>query len=352
VKKIFISGTGAVTPIGTGNDQFWNNAAAGISGIRMTGRFASLGDIRCGEIKGDMEEYVTDRRFRRIAEISKYALAAAGLAIKDADPGMAIHEDTALIMGITHGALNYTQEFHGMILREGGGVASPLLFADSVLNSSAGNASIYFGIKGPVHTLIGGPEVSIKSIILACRMIREGQIRKALVVSSEELNELSYSYNLRKGNDILAEGAGALLIDCDDATEAPYRGCFLSGMASGFDPSDPEGALNNVMTRSLQDAALNPGEIDFIMTDVPMSGLRRLKGKDIPSGSVKLLTGDAFSVTAIWHIILAAIALRKGILPAGILAEKGKGPYAVNNIMICSLERQGSASAVILSGRS
>lgn len=271
-------------------------------------------------------------------------MIAVRLALEDAERFGAV--DAAMLMAITHGALCYTEEFHRGMINGGGAAASPLLFSDSVLNAAAGNASICFNMKGPVHTLVGGPSTSLKAIVRACRMIGDGLTDSAIVASAEELNGLSSACYYRLGKRAFGEGAGAVFIEKEGVSRLPY--CIIRGAASFCDPSEPESALDRAVSSSLLMAGLVTDEIDLLMTDVPSHEVCRSL-KDVPAWSIIPFTGDAHSVNALWHIILAAVACKAGSLPGSFLARGTSSSGVINNILVCSLEKTGAASSVIVS---
>jgi len=348
MSRMLITGIGSVSPVGIGKEQIWDAVKNGYSAIGKSNRFPSMGDVYCGEI-GEMafDEYIKDGRFRRAANISKYALVAGSLAINDARKESIRGDRTTMIMGITHGALNYTQSFHKSLIKEGVNTASPLFFSDSVLNAPAGNAAICFDIKGPVHTILGDNETALKSIMIACGILKRNVADKALVVSSEELNELSFFCRSQKGIKHISEGSGAVLIEKEERIRniSPY--CCVAGMASQYNPSHPDEAFIEVIVHSLEKAHLRPEDIDLVMTASSMPVKSPLR--HVPVASIVPFVGNAFAVTAMWHIILSALAIKNGKIPGTVIADKYSMPQQIRNIVICSFAKEGIASAIILS---
>jgi 3-oxoacyl-(acyl-carrier-protein) synthase len=348
--RIVLTGLGILTPIGTGKKQFWDAVVKGFSGIKRITKFPSQYETRGGEISDiNLDEYIHDRQLRRAAEISKYTMIAIDQSISDAGIKTFRGEDTALLVGITHGALNYTQEYHRSLITEGVDDISPILFSDSVLNAPAGNGSICFDINGPVHTLVGGATTGIKGIMLACQMLNSKRINKGIIVCAEELNELSLFCYSKLNNDTLSEGSGAILIENEDAMKGLYPYCYVSGIASRFNPSNLQEAFTETIERCLNMAGIVLKDIDLIMIDSTTEAIKEQCLNEIPAGCIIPLTGKAFSVTTIWHIILSALIIRYGVIPAAIIKDKAKIPDDIRQIMICSAEDQGAASAIILS---
>ena len=347
MKKLVITGAAVVSPIGTGTEDIWNAIQSGACGISNPTRVLFREDLLCGEIRDfDLGDYILDRRFRRAAAISQFALASVALALGETSAA-GHNENAALVMAITHGALGYTQAFHKELVEGGPDAVSPIYFSDSVLNAPAGNTSICFGIKGPVHTVLGGPEAAVKSMITACRMFDNCEIDKAIVVSAEELNELSLSYYRRQGVSPLSEGAGAIVIKRDGgaAQSTPY--CFISAMASECNPSDPDAALENSLNLCMDRAGLRVSDIDLVMADPNASSNQMVKG--IPTATLMHLTGNAFAASVFWEVVFSAMAIKKGRVPQPVVIGAGVPPERVNNILLYTADRRGSAAALLLS---
>ncbi|MGO9614601.1 MAG: beta-ketoacyl synthase N-terminal-like domain-containing protein [Dissulfurispiraceae bacterium] len=346
MNKLLITGTGMVSPIGTGKDGFWNAIESGSAGIGKLTRFSLAQDILCGEIRDfDLGDYISDRRFRRAAPISQFAIATTAMALEEAgaaDNG----DDTALVMAITHGALGYAQAFHRDLIEGGPEAVSPIFFSDSVLNAPAGNISICFGIKGPVHTILGGPETTVKSIMTACRMLSDEEIKKAIVVSAEELNEFSLFCYTRLGFSPLSEGAGTIIIEREGAGAQSTPYCRIAGVASMCNPSDPDAALENSLNLCMDSAGLWGSDIDLVMVDSKASRNQILKG--IPAATLTPFTGNAFATSVLWEVVYSAMAIRKDRISKTLISRGGAPPARIKNVLVCTADGQGNAAAILL----
>ncbi len=346
MSRLIITGASMVSPVGKGMQEAWSALERGVRGIGRLSRFPFGEDILCGEVRDfDLADYVPGGGFRRAAMISQFALASVTRALGEASSPMG-EDYTALIMGMTHGALCYTQSFHRELIEWGPEEVSPIYFSDSVLNAPAGNVSICFGIKGPVHTVLGGPEAAIKSVMTACRMLEKGEVGRAAVVSAEELNELSLSCYGRLGFPPISEGAGSIVIESDEAAQSKSPYCFISGMASECNPSDPDAAVSDAQTKCLDMAGLRVSDIDLVMTCE--RDQVHLILKDVPTATLTPFTGYAFAASALWTIALSAMAIRVGSIPQTII-KSGVPPVHVNNVLACTADRRGSAAAILLS---
>ncbi len=350
MRKLIISGIGPLSPSGAGKEKLWALLSGAPSVIKKIDRFSSVPGAMGGEIAdNDADAHIDARKFRRAADVSKYAMAAISLAMNDAGLDSVSGEDSAMVAAITHGALNYTQDYHESLLTGGVEDISPALFSDSVLNAPAGNASICYGIQGAVHTIIGGVSASIKAAILACRLLEDDSIQRATVISTEEINELSFYCRRKFGESIMSEGAGAILIERDNGKKKSQRYCSISGFSSYLDTSDAENSLRTAVDRALAMAGIKKQGLDFALIDMP-SNTHSGYLDDIRQNTVSRFTGNAFCVSSIWNIIMGAYIIDNGFLPEYFSNSESKSNSADNikNVLVCSLEKTGSAAAMVL----
>ena len=233
--RIAISGIGIVSPGAFGREAFLRT---------LSPDYRTDPTFRVPEFA--IETYLENARsFRRVAEVTKFALTSMALAIADAGFRAADFggERVGLVVGISHGALTYAVEFHRTLLREGPLSASPLHFSESVPNAPAGNGAIAFRIRGPVHTLIGDEPVGTQVIDLASNLLYDGCVDRCLVAGTEEWNEVvAHAYTQmdhvhRNGRDRgdappLSDGAAALVLELESAVAR--RGAMSHAVLSGW----------------------------------------------------------------------------------------------------------------------
>jgi 3-oxoacyl-[acyl-carrier-protein] synthase II len=233
--RLSVSGMGMVCPGAIGREAF----VRAVTAERNGGTQCRLPDFGLDEYLGGA------RSFRRVAGVTKSALAAMALAVTDAgfSTGGFGGERAGLIVGINHCAINYALDFHRTLVSEGPLTASPLYFSESVPNAPAGNGAIAFQIHGPVHTLIGEEPVGTQAIQLAAGLLQGGFIDRCLVVGAEEWSEVvAFAYGqvdraARRRDDHenappLSEGAAALVLETEGA--AARRGATPHATIAGW----------------------------------------------------------------------------------------------------------------------
>ena len=269
--RIAISGIGIVCPGAIGREE-WMRAFSAGQAKREGHRVPDFA----------LEAYLANARsFRRVAGATKFALAAMALAITDAGFSMGAFggEQAGLIVGITHGAVTYSVEFHRTLVLEGPLAASPLYFSESVPNAPAGNGAIAFQVHGPVHTLIGEESVGAQTIDLAASLLHCRLVDRCLVVGTEEWNEVvAHAYaqvdraaQRRSGaGDAppLGEGAAALVLELE--SEVVGRGATPHAVISGWSLGRRlEGRMEDVTADTVREAfrttAHCPAEADHVL---------------------------------------------------------------------------------------
>jgi len=331
-----ITGTGNITAFTTGKEDFISYITTGEPQLKPLEPFIDIVRIPGGLI-GDavMSEPDDQRALRRMARVSRYAISAIKMAIRDAGGDDIEPGETALIVALTHGALNYTCEYHSSIVDSSSVDISPLLFSESVLNAPAGNASIYFGINGPVHTIVGGNTVGLKAIGLAVHILSAGICSRVVVAASEEMNRLSLFCRSRLGESAISEGAAAIVVDQSDTSTEAY--CYITAIVSFFMPDKPEESLKIALNRALRKAGLSLTDIGMVITDRPELF------PDMRSIQLRRLFGNCFSVSSMINLLAGVLLFREDVLKDTFEIRD------IENILVCDVEKTGETSVVILS---
>ncbi|MFQ5585674.1 MAG: beta-ketoacyl synthase N-terminal-like domain-containing protein [Thermodesulfobacteriota bacterium] len=383
--KIVVTGIGVTSPVGNNKTAFWSALLKGTTGLGQPSRFSSPA-AACGELRDfEFETLFPDRRFRRAASVSKYALVATREAIVDA--GVNPEEELSgagLAVGVTHGAIDYSCDFHRGIALEGPLGASPALFSDSVLNAATGSLSLAFGIKGPTHTLIGGSPVGLKAAALGAELISDGRADMCVVCAAEALNERvveAYGkFNLVAGGKrgrsdkgapgfVPSEGACAFVIESLDRANDRGVEPIAEVAGWGFSDSGPlRESLVSSLDRAYAAAGLDANGIGCVFAgfnggahDGTEDDLFEEQGYGgTPVVCVKRNTGESFGVASALSLAAAALSLKEGVIPpytvreervaGGSLVERQK-PYMeldMGGALVSSTGILGEAGCMIL----
>ncbi len=306
-----------------------------------------------------LEEYVGNpSSFRRVADATKFTLAAISMALSDAG----LERDRSrvgregLLVGVTHGAIDFSTRFHQGLLLEGPQGASPLHFTESVLNAPAGNAAIAFGIRGPVHTMIGEETVGGNAIGMALSLLHSGELDRCIVAGAEEWVDIVVNaYDrvdrargmLRHGSDPpvpLGEGAAALVLETasvDSRRRAASRGTIRGVVSRRLQPPAMSATVEEAVRAVIGTAACRMEEIGHVV--LPTGRNRRV----VEQGTARALGERAGGIR--WIDIAPHVGNPFGA--AGLMqvaasaARRAEDAGKCGLVLICGIE--GSFFAVV-----
>jgi 3-oxoacyl-[acyl-carrier-protein] synthase II len=209
------------------------------------------------------------RQVRRMSTYVKLSLAAAMLALKDADVADASEfcRDCSAILGTVHGAADYCTQYYRGIVEHGIAAANPMLFAEGVPNAAAAHLSLATGMTGFCQTIIGSRTAGLDALGLAAMRIASGQWERAIVVAADEYSPLVAAAYGACGAFASADrsaplrtgwGAAAMVLESSDSLGrrdgAKSRGSVLK-YAAGRAESDRLIAVADGVLRQLSDPA-------------------------------------------------------------------------------------------------
>lgn len=178
-RRVVITGLGAVSPVGVGVDQNWQNVTAGVSGIAPLTEFdVSNFSVRFGgSVKDfDVTEYMSAKDARKMDTFIHYGFAAASQAIRDA--GLTDSEPDADRIGVAIGSgiggLPGIETGHAAFLKSGPRKISPFFVPSNIINMVSGNVSVVWGFQGPNIALVSACASATHSIGDAARLIEYG----------------------------------------------------------------------------------------------------------------------------------------------------------------------------------
>ena len=300
-RRVVVTGLGAVTPIGTGVDRFWRSLVKGVSGVDRIRSFDpdefNLTVKIAAQVKDfDPLEFMDKKEASRLSVFIQYAVAAVEEAIKDSGIKEAGYDPlrVGVIIGTGIGGLADIEREHSVLLNKGGRRVSPFFIPYGISNMASGYVAIRHGFKGPNYCVVSACATGNHAIGDAFRMIQAGDIdaaiaggteaaitplgvagfavMKALSTRNEEPQKASRPFDKERDGFVMGEGAGILVLE--EYEHAKARGAKIYAELVGYAATDDayhitaphecgEGAYE-CMKLALEDAGLNPEEVDYI----------------------------------------------------------------------------------------
>lgn len=367
MKRVVITGMGAITPLGNSAEDFWKNIVAGKSGAAPLTKFdASKFKTRFAcEVKDfNPELYFEKKEIRKYDLFTQYAVAASDQAIKDAGLDFAaMDQNQRAAVGViwasgNGGISSFEEQVKEFYAGDGTPRFSPFFIPKMIVDIAAGVISIRHKLHGPNYCTVSACASSNTAMINAFDTIRLGKANIVVAGGSEAaitpsaMGGFSAAQALSKRNDdpstasrpfdkdrdgfVISEGAGALILE--ELEHALKRGAKIyaemvgGGMAADAyhltgTPPDGLGASLGIL-KALEDAHITPEQVDYINTHATSTGLGdvgELTGiksvfKDIPVAisATKSMTGHLLGAAGAVESIICAYVVKEDIIPGTI----------------------------------
>src|SRR6186713_690009 len=300
LKRVVVTGLGAITPIGNTIDEYWNGLINGVSGADMITLFdASKFKTKFAcEIKGfEPTAFLEKKEARKIDRFTQTALVASDQAVKDA--GITKDNVNTDRVGVVFasgigGLITFQEEVMNFAKGDGTPRFNPFFIPKMILDIAAGQISIRHGFRGPNYAVVSACASSTNAVIDAFDNIRLGRAdiiisggseavisaagvggfnaMKALSERNDDYATASRPFDKDRDGFVVGEGAGVIILE--SLEHALARGakiyCEIAGGGATADAHHitaphPEGlGAQNVMKSALKDANLNPEDIDYI----------------------------------------------------------------------------------------
>jgi len=359
MKRVVVTGMGAITPVGNNIEEMWNSLKNGKSGIGLVTRYdPSLTKAKVvAEVKNfNPEEYIEKRDCRRMDLYTQYAMAAAAQAVADSKiMGKVEPERFGVYVGSGVGGIETFYEQCKNMFNDKN--ISPFFIPMMISNIAAGNIAIKYKAQGPCLPVVTACSTSTHAIGEAYRLIRFGYADaviaggaeaalhplaikgftscKALTMSEDPENA-SIPFDKRRNGFVLGEGAGMLILEEYD--HAVARGAEIYAEICGYGNTcdahhvtapDPEAAGAARCVRQALEEAEFDGDAEKLYinahgTSTPMNDSTETKAFKAVLGeaaykahisSTKSMTGHMLGATGAVEAIAAIQALRTGIIP-------------------------------------
>jgi 3-oxoacyl-[acyl-carrier-protein] synthase II len=367
--RVVVTGIGAVTPIGTGKDDFWKGLQEARSGVTRVEDLVDLQDIpvKIAAYIRDFDplQFIDKRRVRRLGRASQLGLAATRLALQDSGLDLSREDPDrcGAIIGTGIGNIEVLIDNHITLLQKGPGRVSPFFIPMFMPNSLPGEISIEWGLRGPNYGIVSACASSNHAIGMAADAIRYGyadvmitggaesahlrltfagfdQIR-ALSRRHDDPARASRPFDRDRDGFVMGEGAGILILESQEHARA--RGAHLYAEVAGVGMTADAGNIvapdengeggRRAMAMALQRGRINPEQVSYINahgTGTPLGDIsetRAIKNLFGPHAhrlavsSTKSQIGHLMGGAAAVEAIATLMALERGVLPPTINLE-------------------------------
>jgi 3-oxoacyl-[acyl-carrier-protein] synthase II len=366
LKRVVVTGLGALTPLGKTVDEYWQGLRDGVSGCDFIQQFdVSKFKTRFAcEVKNfDATDYLDRKEARKMDRYCQFALIASDEAVKDSGiTNENVNPDRVGVIfasGIG-GLITFQEEVMNFAAGDGTPRFNPFFIPKMILDIAAGQISMRHGFRGPNYAVVSACASSTNAIIDAFDNIRLNKAdviitggseavisaaglggfnaMKALSERNDDPKTASRPFDKDRDGFVMGEGAGVLVLE--SLEHALARGakiyCEIAGGGATADAHHitaphPEGlGANNVMRVALKDAGLNPEDIDYINvhgTSTPLGDIAETKAilnvfgphaYNLNISSTKSMTGHCLGAAGALEALACIMAVTQDIVPPTI----------------------------------
>ncbi len=373
LKRVVVTGLGAVTPLGNSAEETWKNLVAGVSGAAPithfdTSKFKS--QFACEVKNFNPENFGIDRKEARKMDLyCQYAVAAAKMAVEDCAVDLeAVDKNrVGVVFGVGIGGINTFEDEIGAYGRTGAEIGpkfGPFFIPKMISDIASGHISIIYGFHGPNYTTTSACASSTHALADAFNLIRLGKAdmilgggaeaaitaggvggfnaMKAISTRNDDPQRASRPFSASRDGFVMGEGAGCLVLE--ELEHAKARGAKIyaemvgEGMSADayhITASHPEGlGAKLVMQNALEDAGMKPEDIDYInvhgtsthVGDISEAkAIKELFGEHaykLNISSTKSMTGHLLGAAGAVEAMASVLAVQNDIVPPTINHEE------------------------------
>ncbi|WP_294673115.1 beta-ketoacyl-ACP synthase II [uncultured Fluviicola sp.] len=366
LKRVVVTGLGAITPIGNTVSEYWEgliNGKSGAAPIKQYDASKFKTQFAC-EIKNfNVEDHIDRKEARKLDQFSQYAMVSAKEAM--ADSGLMESNPNVDRIGVIWGSgigglKTFQDEAQNFFGGDGTPRFNPFFIPKMIADIAAGHISIEYGLRGPNYVTVSACASSTNAIIDAFNLIRLGKADaivtggseaavnemgmggfnalKALSTRNDSPETASRPFDLDRDGFVLGEGGGALILEEYEHAKkrgakiyAEVLGGGMSGDAYHMTAPHPEGiGARNTMIAALEDAELDPSAIDYVNvhgTSTPLGDIAETKAilqvfgehaYKLNISSTKSMTGHLLGAAGAIEAIACILAVKNDIVPPTI----------------------------------
>ena len=361
-RRVVVTGMGCVTPLANNLEESWEAALAGRSGIGPITKFdASTFTSRiAGEVKNfDPTEYIDKKEIKRTDPFVQYAIAAAEMAVRDANLDLehVDRDQVGVLIGSGIGGLETIERNHKQLVERGWKRISPFFIPMAVINMASSAVSIRFGFRGPCSSVVTACATGANALGDAFKIVQRGDapimlaggseavitpmavggfcVMRALSTHNDDPPRASRPFDKNRDGFVIGEGCGILILE--ELEHARARGARIYAEVVGYGMSsdayhitmpDPqgEGAIL-CMEAAIRDAGIRPQDVEYINahgTSTPLNdktetlAIKKVFGEaayKIPVSSTKSVTGHLLGAAGAVEAIFSIMSLYTGKVP-------------------------------------
>ncbi len=373
LKRVVVTGLGAVTPIGNTVEETWKNCLAGVSGAGPITHFdaSKFKTTFACEVKNfDVEAFIDRKEARKMDPYCQFALAAAQMAVEDSKMDLeAVNKNRiGVVLGVGLGGMHTFEEEewnYALTNEERGPKYNPFFVPKMIADIAAGQISMKYGFHGPNYVTTSACASSTNALADAFNLIRLGKAdaivsggaeaaiypggvggftaMHALSNRNDEPQKASRPFSASRDGFVMGEGSVCLILE--ELEHAKARGAQIYAEVAGvgmsadayhITASHPEGlGAKLVMENALEDAGMQPQDIDYINvhgTSTPVGDISEVKAIQAVFGeyayklnisSTKSMTGHLLGAAGAIEAMFSVLSVKNDIVPPTINHEEG-----------------------------
>ncbi len=367
LKRVVVTGLGAVTPVGNNVEETWNNLVAGKSGAAPITQFDCSkfkSQFAC-EVKNlNINDYIDRKEARKMDRYTQFAIISAMQAVKDSGMNLETIDKNrvGVVFGVGIGGIKTFEDEVSYYAqnKENGPKFNPFFIPKMIADIASGHISIMYGFHGPNYTTTSACASSTNALADAFNLIRLGKAdmivsggaesaicacgvggfnaMHALSTRNDDPEHASRPFSASRDGFVMGEGAGCLILE--ELEHAKARGAKIyaemvgegmSADAHHITASHPEGlGAKLVMEAALEDAGLKPEDIDYINvhgTSTPVGDVSEAKAIKEVFGeaayrlnisSTKSMTGHLLGAAGAVEAMVSVLSVKNDIVPPTI----------------------------------
>ncbi len=407
-RRVVITGLGIVCPVGNTIDEAWGNILNGISGIATLENIDTEGQAVTfgGSVKNfDVSEYLSPKEAKKMDIFIHYGMAAGIQAIEDS--GIEVTESNADRIGVAIGAgiggLTTIEKTADLFRERGPKRISPFFVPSSIINMVSGNLSIKYGLKGPNFAIVTACSTGTHNIGDASRIIEYGDAdvmiaggtemsttncglggfaaARALSTRNDDPKTASRPWDIDRDGFVLGDGAGVIVLE--EYEHAKKRGANIYAELSGYGmssdayhmtlPSEGGEGAARCMTNCINNAGINPNEVDYINahgTSTPAGDIAETDAAKLALGShsnnivmssTKSMTGHLLGAAGGIEAIFSTLSIKDQVAPPTMnifnqdpqcdldYAANEAKEISINNVISNSFGFGGTNGSIVIS---